>query len=204
MKGWLRFQVRLQSGVAAFERSVPWPSILRERRVGATLMVSIAVLVALLLWVVAQHPIIASIVAGLLFLNILAANTAIVFVTRRPRDPFRTTVLTLLSFLQLTLAFAIFYLALPPTAFDPALHSPVQAIYFTAVTFATVGLGDIHPATAASLSQLLVTVQVLVGLYFLAVVLTTIAGFANGSPVPPTLLELLEHSKRLDANASAA
>lgn len=79
----------------------------------------------------------------------LAVNTATVFVSRRPRDPFRVTSLALVSFMELVLAWSVIYLSLPRAEFHPPITNPLRAIYFTTVTFATVGFGDIRPADCA-------------------------------------------------------
>jgi len=204
MIGWLRFQVRLQGCVAVFESGLPWPSSMRERRVGLTLTLSVACLLFLLIAVAPAHPVIASSIAAFLAFGTLAANTAIVFVSRRPRDAFRTTLLTLLSAAEVTLAFAVFYLSCPSANFDPPINTPIQATYFAAVTFSTVGFGDIHPAPSSAVPQLLVLGQLFVGLYFLTVILTNIVSFTTGSPLPPTVADLIAMSKKLDSNSSAA
>jgi hypothetical protein len=52
--------------------------------------------------------------------------------------------------------------------------------------------------------QLLVLGQLFVGLYFLTVILTNIVSFTTGSPLPPTVADLIAMSKKLDSNSSAA
>jgi voltage-gated potassium channel len=84
--------------------------------------------------------------------------------------------LTLLSF---TAAFAVFYAALPDDQFSRSL-SAVSAFYSSVVTMATVGYGDVVPTRA--LSQLIVTGEIAIGVFFLAAIVSTIASWANNQP----------------------
>jgi hypothetical protein len=204
MMGWLRFQVHLQTCVNVPYRKIPWPGFLAPWRVGIVRLASIGILVAVLFCLARTHPVVADAIAAVLILYTLATNTATVFVSRRPRDAFRATVLALESFGELVLAFAVIYLSLPPAEFCLPVATPVRAIYFSTVTFATVGFGDIRPADAALVAPLMVTGQIFIGLYFLAVILTNVVSFASGAPRPLTLNEVIDQSNRLDQCPPAA
>ena len=167
MKRWLKFQVYLQTCVG-FPYKIPCPASLKPWRVGIVHLVSIGILVAILLFSDRIPSVLAYAAAGLLAIYTLATNTATVFVSRRPRDAFRAIVFALFSFGELVLAFSVIYLGLPCAEFVPPLESPGRAIYFSTVTFATVGFGDIRPAGTALLARSVVTGQIFIGLYFLA------------------------------------
>jgi hypothetical protein len=110
----------------------------------------------------------------------LFVNTSIAYVSRNPRSPFRSVILTMGAFANIALGFAVWY-ALQATSFTKPLTF-VSAIYFSFVTIATVGYGDIAPNSA--LAQVTVVGEIMAGLYFLAVVLAVVTGWAPG-PVDP-------------------
>ena len=124
-------------------------------------------------------------VGFVLFMDILMANTSVVFISRFPAHPLRSAVFTIISFFSAAVSFALFY-ALSPNSFRPALGART-ALYFSTVTIATVGYGDITPRLD-SLMQLVVISEILVGLYFLAVLFAVISSWANArsttGPVP--------------------
>ena len=63
--------------------------------------------------------------------------------------------------------FAIIYFLLPKNYFNCEFSSILEALYFSGVTIATIGYGDIHPTYGAS--QLLVVYEVFCGLALLLV-----------------------------------
>ena len=75
--------------------------------------------------------------------------------------------------------FALLYLGLATAAPDSFTRplTRVSALYFTVTVLATVGFGDITPQT--DVAQLLVTVQMLLGLTLLAVVVRAFAAAAH-------------------------
>ena len=204
MKGWLRFQVHLQTCVNFPYRKIPWRGLAARWRVGIVRLASIAVLVTVLFFLARTMPVVADGIAAALILYTLATNTTTVFVSRRPRDAFRASVLALGSFGELVLGFAVIYLSLPAAELTSAVGTPMRAIYFSTVTFATVGFGDIRPAEAALAAPLIVTGQIFIGLYFLTVILTNVVSFASGAPRPLTVKEVLVESNRLDGYSPAA
>lgn len=73
------------------------------------------------------------------------------------------------SYLGLTMNFAIIYFFLPSCMYDPELKTPVQALYFSGITIATLGYGDFKPIHG--ISQLLAVYEVFSGLLLLVVAL---------------------------------
>jgi len=107
----------------------------------------------------------------------LLVNTSVAYITRLPRNPLRSTLLTLFGFLNLALGMSVFHVIFR-ASFQPPLDF-FRAIYLSLVTITTLGAGDIQPRD--DLGRLLVTVEVLLGVYFLAVVVAVIIGWAPGS-----------------------
>jgi hypothetical protein len=148
------------------------------------------------LWVVVHFPDnqgvmwVACLFALLGILEILLVNTSVAFETRNPADPLRTVILSLFSFLQIAVGFAVFYAALSERfKFDTSSNAParfdeISAVYYSLVTLVTLGYGDIHPKTDASLAQFLVIGELLVGLYFLAVLVAIFSGWGNTFQAP--------------------
>ncbi len=95
----------------------------------------------------------------------------------------------------MSLAFAVFYALLPAGAMNHTLRG-WTAWYFSLVTIVTLGYGDFHPCSP--LARFLVMAEIVVGLYFLSTLFTTIVSWANASDTLPTLHELRKKSKKLD------
>jgi hypothetical protein len=107
-------------------------------------------------------------------LDTLLVNTGIAFVTRSPRSFLRSVILTLFAFLDLVVAFSVFYVIFG-TSFKPALNFS-RAIYLSLVTITTLGAADIQPID--DLARTLSAVQVATGIYFLAVILAVVTNWA--------------------------
>ena len=60
------------------------------------------------------------------------------------RDPRRWLLMTPIGLVIIIVAFAILYLA-NASEFNKALDGPLEAVYYSAVTFTTLGYGDIYP-----------------------------------------------------------
>jgi len=145
-------------------------------------------------------PVLFILVGAFMVWDILVYSASVAFVTQGPRFPVRTIILTVGALLQLGLAFAVLYRALvPPVTLGPqwvvgASHrnlSGAEALYFSFVTMATVGFGDIRPADGAWGAQAVVVAQICVGLVFLACVLATVVTWVNAVPRLKTLDALL-------------
>lgn len=94
-----------------------------------------------------------------------------------------------ISAISLLCAFALAYMecsSVDEHAFNIGKPlSVISAIYFTIVTFATVGYGDIYPTS--DLTKLLVSGEILTAVFYAAFVLSVAAGFVVGPHRnPPT------------------
>ena len=203
---WQDMQVRL----------VAWHRRSRLGPAGRLLLESATVGLALLLarpestwerWIVLTITVVPAI---LIILDQLLYNAAVVFTVARPRNSLRTIILGLWGVLVFCGAFATLDrvadnefpdpLKTPQSGFSEPLQAST-ALYFSAVTFATVGYGDLHPVTVPA--RILVTVQIVFGIFLLIVVFANFAMWAtSGSPRLPTLSEIKAESEKLDADAA--
>jgi len=133
----------------------------------------------------------------LLYESLLVA-TFQVFISRRPTSPFRTVLLTGATLFQIALSYAVFYRVLG-SGFNVTL-SRMQAFYFSVVTAATVGYGDIHPSVNAWHVQLLVVSEIVISVYVIVGLIGIVAGWVNQPPVVPPRprLEELERLSRVN------
>jgi len=143
---------------------------------------------------------IACIIALVIIVDLVFINTSVVFVTQKPSNPLRTIVFAMLAFVELAVAFAVLYLSLPEKQMNRELGR-LDAVYFSFVTIATLGYGDIQPCEGAWRTELSVVGEILMGLYFLAVILTSMVSWANPQPGLPILQALLDESDKLNQNA---
>ena len=142
-------------------------------------------------------------IGALFLLDILIANTSIAFISRGPVHILRSIVLTIFSFAQVVVIFAVFYVSLEDsftmsTSPEPAVKlNPVQATYFSLVTITTLGYGDFLPKSDMPWVQIVVMFELIVGLYFIAVVLVVIIGWTNAPPniEPPKTYRLSDLKK---------
>jgi hypothetical protein len=166
-----------------------------EERAGVYLLVRLAIVLMLcvglglsygteLHWVMVSL----SYVIGLLFLaDLLFSSSSIAFITSHPANPIRSATFTLVGLITLSSIFAVFFLGVP-NDFAPCLK-PISAIYFSLVTLATVGYGDIRPLDNHSLAQLMVFLELMVGAYFVLVIVAIITSWGANpkrfyDPVP--------------------
>jgi hypothetical protein len=112
----------------------------------------------------------------------IIVNTAIAFVSRRPVNALRSAVFGVIGAAQVAVAFAVVYAALR-AGFNRDRMDWLDFWYFSSVTISTLGFGDIAPDHKAGLAyaflRLTIMVELIVGLYFLAVILTTVVSWAN-------------------------
>jgi len=113
--------------------------------------------------------------------DILLAHTTIAFVTRSPALPLRSSLLAFFAWIQIGIGYATF-LAWQGKNFTPTVETVHQAIYLSFVTMATLGFGDITPNILEPLALWLVIVEILIGLYFLTIIIAIIASWANREP----------------------
>lgn len=107
------------------------------------------------------------ILGGLLFLDIFLANISIAFVavTRAPINDLRSFFLTFTAFINIVVIYALFYKFLDQ--FNYAMCNP-QLLYFSFVTITTLGYGDFVPQRSGTMSQIVVIMELLTGLIFIA------------------------------------
>lgn len=128
-----------------------------------------------------------SVAAMLLLVDILISSTSVAFVSRFPTHPLRTAVLTAFAFLQIAIAFAVFYVLFGE--FTRPLN-PVSALYFSVVTITTLGYGDIQLTEKAWIGQLIVVCQLFVGVYFVSTVFAIVATWTNAPPAAAPMLNI--------------
>lgn len=87
----------------------------------------------------------------------------------------RTLLLLIFNFIESALTFAVIYLA--GNYLNVPIKDAVDAVYFSFVTSATVGFGDIHPIT--KMGKCIVIVQVLCSVSFIVLFFNFFSGEAN-------------------------
>ena len=90
---------------------------------------------------------------------------------RHSIHPARSLVLAIFNYAEVTFAFAILYLYC--RCLNVPAPTATQAVYFSLVTAATVGFGDIHPCTTRG--HYLVVSQIAVFIVFVVFVISTLA-----------------------------
>lgn len=120
-------------------------------------------------------------IIGILYiiLDIVFTHTAIVFVTSQPADTLRSLVLVLLSLLTVVVSFAVLYILDQGDFKDYQQLTKFSMVYFSFVTITTLGYGDISPCPQATIAQLLIMAEGIIGLYFIVVVFATIVNWMN-------------------------
>jgi Na+/H+-dicarboxylate symporter len=83
-----------------------------------------------------------------------------------------------MGYIQIALSFAFFYIAIGNGHFVSEV-TPIASIFFSFATIATVGYGDLSPTT--SLAQLIVVLELVLGLFFVTIILAQVAGWATKS-----------------------
>lgn len=108
--------------------------------------------------------------------------TSVAFVSRYPAAALRSVVMVVSGFARYCIAWGIIYYCVELIS-GPEFNNElriVDALYFSFIAVTTTGFGDISPV--GDLAKLLVVVQVTLGIYILAAVLTVMASWANQSP----------------------
>lgn len=169
-----RFLLRYQTRYSPARWKNSWWHLF-EKREGLYSTVRFVVLVVLLS---APKTNVSNLFIGLVAIGIVAdivlIHTSIVFLTRNPLNALRSVMLTVFSFVQLVLAFGVFY-TLMKDCFEPVLGT-WSAVYFSFVTVTTLGFGDIVPSDHGWIAQVTIVAELLTGLFFLVVLL---AAFVN-------------------------
>lgn len=114
-----------------------------------------------------------TIIATYLIVDMVVLPTSIAFGGNSPMRPLRVLLFVFLNYLSICTAYGVLYVALCRSSFniDPDL---IDLAYFSCTSMTTLGFGDITPARHTILVKLLASSEVLVGLYFWAVLVGTI------------------------------
>jgi hypothetical protein len=149
----------------------------------AFLCIAIAGWNLLLMW----QSVLACVLAGILvalvswrFIDIFVTNVSITFTSRFPANPVRSVLFSFVAYVQVALCFAFWYLVLGRMQgqFGETV-TPIAAVFYSFATIATVGYGDLKPLRAGA--KLLVASELVLGLFFVAIVIAQVAGWATTS-----------------------
>lgn len=129
-----------------------------------------------------------TIIAVYLIADMFMLPTSIAFGGLPPMRPLRALVFLLFNYISICIAFGLLYITLCRSSFniDPDL---IDLAYFSFTTMTALGLGDITPARHTILVRFLVISEVLIGLYFWAVLVGMIIAWTvretkNGTILP--------------------
>lgn len=147
-----------------------WRGWLKNRE-GRYVAVRLIIIIASALIATTKYSPFGIILAFVFVIDILIFHTAVAFVTGHIKKKLRSIFLTFGSFTSIAIAFSAFYNW-------RALHKDfnqeinwINSIYFSFITLTTVGYGDISPKKCAYLLQILVVSEIIIGLYFIAIIL---------------------------------
>jgi len=129
-------------------------------------------------WTSYSWVVLARALALFLIADILLAITAIVFVTKKPEEMFRSVVLTFASYVQLSVAFGSLA-SMVWCHVSPPLPSPDAGWYFAFTLMTTVG-SAFQPIDWQG--RVFVIIEQVIGLYFVAVLLGTFVAWASSLP----------------------
>jgi hypothetical protein len=119
------------------------------------------------------------------FVDIFFSNTSITFTSRFPANPLRSVIFSFTAFVQIVLCYGYFYCLLDALgAVGPKENQTffvVEAVYYSFGTIATVGYGSLEPKNP--LGQLIVASELVLGLYFVVIILAQVGAWTNQSKV---------------------
>jgi len=119
------------------------------------------------------------------FVDIFFSNTSITFTSRFPANPLRSVLFSLASFVQIVLCYGYFYCVLNDLgavlAKNGYTFSVIEAVYYSFGTIATVGYGSLEPKNP--FGQLVVASELMLGLYFVVIILAQVGTWTNQSKV---------------------
>jgi hypothetical protein len=187
-KTWLRWEKKLFNFQRTFSPFMVLRKLKRDMEAGTYICISMAfLLVAIVLWhFLSMLPATLRCLLGLFilglvlwrFIDIFLTNISITFTSRFPANPIRSVLYSLMGYIQIALSFAFFYIAMENEHFTKDV-TPVASVFFSFGTIATVGYGDLSPTTL--LARLLVVLELILGLFFVAIILAQVAGWATKS-----------------------
>jgi hypothetical protein len=148
-----------------------------ESREGWFVMFRAGVFIGLLVVALLYCPAMAGVIAFYFIADALLVNTSIVFVSGSPLSPLRSVVLTIFTYLSLALGFAVGWVWLvgddkTRTLWDRATNAAYESLR----TIATVGP---EKSPVWPVGKLLVMAELLVGIYFVAIVIAIYASWAR-------------------------
>lgn len=91
----------------------------------------------------------------------------------------RSFILTFFTFIQVVIIYGIFYKFLQHQFSDNMCNW--QVLYFSIVTITTLGYGDFVPEKWGMMAQIIVTLELLTGLFFIVGIFARIAGSKGDS-----------------------
>ncbi len=109
-----------------------------------------------------------TIIAGFLIVDMFMLPTSIAFGGLPPMRPLRALVFLFFNYISISMAFGVLYVTLCRSSFN-IVPDLIDLAYFSFTTMTALGLGDISPARHTLLVRFLVVSEVLIGLYFWAV-----------------------------------
>jgi hypothetical protein len=187
-KKWLRWERKLLDFQTRFSRFGGLRKVLPKMEAGAYVAIStLFFLVAILLWSplstqqwYIRYPLSAVLLALAIwrFIDIFVTNISITFTSRFPANPIRSVLYSLVGYVQIALSFAFFYVVLGSDHFTKKVDA-MGSVFYSFGSIATVGYGDLSPST--NLSRLLVVLELILGLFFVAIILAQVAGWATKS-----------------------
>ncbi len=145
---------------------------------------------------------VASLLSIAIIADVLLNATSVAFISRFPAHALRSVVIAIISFGLIAIAFGVLY----TSSVDGFIRdgakltlSRLDGVYFSFVTVATLGYGDIHPHQESWVPKLLVICELLIGAYFLSILLATHAAWMSTPPnitEPPSYATLFPEQER--------
>ena len=116
-------------------------------------------------------------VAMYLIADMIMLPTSYAFGGIHPMRPLRALTLVSINYISICVAFGLLYVTLCRSSFN--IHPDLfDLVYFSCTTMTALGLGDILPLRHTILVRVLVISEVLIGLYFWAVLVGMIISWA--------------------------
>ncbi|MFV2091298.1 MAG: potassium channel family protein, partial [Pseudomonadales bacterium] len=121
----------------------------------------------------------------LILLDLLIMNTSVVFISRFSANALRSTLTMVFGYAQFIICFGLFYYSSKQgfivnlSAGDEFSLNFFEGVYFSMVTATTLGYGDISPMNGQYKEQAIVMVQLLISLYYGAIILGGVASWIN-------------------------
>ena len=149
------FWLKVEEAISSLQLYSPIQFFKTRDRAGLYHLLRLAVLLGFIFAAYPTAPVwlqvtTVAVVTYILF-DIVLLSTHATFVSRYPTHPLRSLILNLSSFLQVGVAYAVVF-RLMGSGFNVEMGM-VQAIYFSIITMATVGYGDIHIVVGSRFSE---------------------------------------------------